>query len=178
MTNQPTKNKRMRAFPDPVQWYIIITIVICLLIILEGIVFTQDIKPSQSVYVVASRIDNAKPDLTVEAKAKREFQKRKKFDLAQSPTDADFVCLLLTEYDSYSYGALAGNTTTLAGSSGTYNYVRAITAIIVPAKAYAERKDDLEKLREVAVWQGAVTAGMREASASNLVKTFHEAVKK
>lgn len=146
-----------------------------LLLVLASAVSAQEfaLKPGQAVYVVASRMDGGKPDLTVEAKAKGEFQKRKKFELAHSAADADLVFLLLTEYDSYSYGALAGNPAAIAGSSGTYNYVKSITAIVIPAKDYAERRDDLERLREVAIWQGAATAGMREASTSNVVKAFH-----
>lgn len=136
------------------------------------------IRFEQSIYVVAKRIDNSNLDLSVEAKARSEFEKRKKFTVAKSSANADFVFLLLTEYDSYSGGVLTGNTTSIAGVGSSYNYVKSITGVVIPAKEYSERKDDLEKLREVALWQGAVTAGMREASAPNLVKRFYEHVGK
>jgi hypothetical protein len=163
-----------RPRPTIVQWYLIITILINLVFILSILARAQDVKPGQTVYVVASRTDGDKPDLAVEAKAKKEFQKKKKFELAHSATGADLVFILLTEYDSYSYSTVAGNPTAIAGSSVSRTYVKSITAIVVPAKDYAERKDDLEKLREVALWQGAATSGFREASTSNVVKAFHE----
>ena len=56
--------------------------------------------------------------------------------------------------------------------------MKAITAVVMSAKDYSEHKDNLEKLREASLWHGAARAGMREASASNLVKSFHEHVGK
>jgi hypothetical protein len=84
----------------------------------------------QSNYVVAKRIDNFNLDLSVEAKAWSEFEKRKKFTVAKSSADADFVFLLLTEYDSYSGAVLTCNLAAITGAGASYNYVKGITAVV------------------------------------------------
>jgi hypothetical protein len=71
---QPAKNKRTRAFPDPVSLYIIIAIVINLLFLLSALARAQDIKSGQTVYVVAVK-SNGQSDLATESKLKEEFQK-------------------------------------------------------------------------------------------------------
>jgi hypothetical protein len=98
----------------------------------------------QSIYVVAKRIDNSNLDLSVEAKARSEFEKRKKFTVAKSSANADFVFLLLTEYDSYSGAVLTGNPSSITGVGTSYNYVKGITAVVVSAKDYREYKDNIE----------------------------------
>jgi hypothetical protein len=127
------------------------------------------LQPGQSIYVVATKSDT-KIDITAEATVRTEFEKRKKFKIGNAATNADFVFLVLTEYESYSSGFLV-----LTGVQGPQRYLRGAIAMAIPSKEYAEHKDDLEKLREVSVWQSALASSefKRGVSLTKLVKDFH-----
>jgi hypothetical protein len=57
----------------------------------------------------------------------------------------------------------------------TIDILQGSIAMAISSKEYAEHKDDLEKLREVSVWQTALASSMllREVSLTKLVRDFH-----
>jgi hypothetical protein len=127
------------------------------------------LQPGQSIYVVATKAD-ANIDITAEATVRTEFEKRKKFKIGNAATNADFVFLVLTEYETYSAKVLV-----LTGVQAPQTYLKGAIAMAIPSKEYAEHKDDLEKLREVSVWQTALASSMlqRGVSLTKLVRDFH-----
>jgi hypothetical protein len=135
-------------------------------------------QPGQSVYVVATRT-NTKIDLAAEATVISEFEKQRRFKIGRAEVNADFVFLVLTEYDSYSSGVWVTSRRRV-GIPEPKKYLKGAIAWAIPSKAYAEHKDDLEKLREVSVWQGAATRPWykRDVSLSKLVKDFHNQFEK
>ncbi len=112
-------------------------------------------------------------DLGAEKKVKDEIGKQKKIKTVINVADAEVVFLVLTEYET-------ANTTVGSATNGngsligvTETYLKTATAFVVPVKAWIEHKDDLEKLRESAVWQGDVAATvLTRASLPKLVKNY------
>jgi hypothetical protein len=154
------------------------------ILVLSVLLFTvgQDklsFEPGQSIHVVATKT-NAKIDLAAETKVRSEFEKQKKFKIGNAAANTDFVFLVLTEYDSYSSGVWVGGRKGVVGTPEPQRYLKAAIAILVPSKEYAEHKDDLEKLREISVWQSVSAPSWykKEVSLSKLVKDFHDQFEK
>jgi hypothetical protein len=127
-------------------------------------------QPGQSVYIVA-KTTKTRIDLRAEVETRSEFEKQKKFKIGNSAAKTEFVFFVLTEYES------------LYSSSGSRKVVvepreRLIAAIAlaIPSKEYGEHKDDLEKLKEVSVWQSVSYNDSFSGgpSFSKLVKDFHK----
>lgn len=114
-------------------------------------------------------------DLGAEKKVKDELGKQKKIKTTMSAADADVVFLVLTEYETAqtAVGSATNGNGSLVGVTETF--LKTATAFAVPAKAWGEHKDDLEKLRENAIWQGDVAATMlTRASLPKLTKKYIE----
>jgi hypothetical protein len=131
------------------------------------------LQPGQSIYVVATKSDT-KIDITAEATVRTEFEKQKRFKIGTAATNTDFVFLVLTEYETYSSGFLV-----LTGRQEPQRYLKGAIAMAIPSQDYAQHKDDLEKLREVSVWQtvSASSEFKRGVSLTKLVKDFHRQFK-
>jgi hypothetical protein len=130
----------------------------------------------QSVYIVA-KTTNTTIDLRAEVETRSEFEKQKKFKISNSAANTDFVFFVLTEYNSsYSSEVEAGDRKVVVEPRG--RLVAAI-ALAIPSKEYGEHKDDLEKLREVSVWQSVTYQSFSRAiSFSKLVRDFHKHIEK
>ena len=116
-------------------------------------------------------------DLGAEKKVKDELGKQKKIKTTTSAAGADVVLLVLTEYETANtaVGTATGGTGSLIGVTETF--LKTVTAFAIPAIAWSAHKDDLEKLREAAIWQGDVAATMlTRASLSKLVKKYIESL--
>lgn len=140
---------------------------------------TSRITAQQSIYIAATKTNEKGMDLDSENKAKEEFSKQKKFNLAPAAANADIIFLLLVEYDSYSatVGTVNQTAGSLTGVSATYR--KSILAMAVPASTWREHKTDIEKLREHALWQGNTSySRFKEASVSKIVKQFHDEILK
>ena len=70
------------------------------LLIFSVVAFAQEpaFKPGQTVYVVALK-SSGQMDLATERKLKDEFERQKAFTVATSLQSADFVFLMLVEYE-------------------------------------------------------------------------------
>lgn len=129
------------------------------------------IAPGQSVYVVAMK-SNGNPDLAIEQKLKEEFEKQKAFKLATSLSSADFVFLMLIEYEY--------NQAIVAGIGMGSEDIKSATTFAVPVDTYKQSKTDLDALRDQALWQHAENNGMWRTSGlpKKIAKQFHEQFKK
>lgn len=135
-------------------------------------------QPGQKVYVIAgspwAQDQTAlAPDLQVERRAKEEFKKRRKFPIASSISEADFVFLIILDSHSRDFDELA---------------------LALRPRDYLARQNDFDALRSLALWQtsqalhrgkeaaiAASTLGysgfFRHPSVSRrIVKAFHEEV--
>jgi PDZ domain-containing secreted protein len=132
-------------------------------------------QPGQSVYIVAKTTDTT-IDLRAEVETRSEFEKQNKFKTSSSAANADFVFFVLTEYKySYSSEGRKGDRKRIVKSPET---LEAAIALVIPSKEYSEHKNDLEKLREVSIWQGQVYPSLLAVSPSKLVKDFHKHIEK
>jgi hypothetical protein len=123
-------------------------------------------KAGQAVYVVVMT-SSGQPDLSTEHELKDEFAKQKAFKVAPSLQSADFVFLMLVEYD-YNQVAVGA----IAVGSGD---IKSVAALVVRPDAYTQYKSDLDDLRDKALWQ--TSENKRFLRANNLpkkiVKKFH-----
>jgi PDZ domain-containing secreted protein len=132
-------------------------------------------QPGQSVYIVAKTTDKT-IDLRAEVESRSEFEKQNKFKTSNSAANADFVFFVLTEYKySYSSEGREGDRKKIVKSPEN---LEAAIALAIPSKEYSEHKNDLEKLREVSVWQGMIYPSLLAVSPSKLVKEFHKRIEK
>lgn len=157
------------------------TILTLLLFLLPAIAHDdkkKDDKPAPTIYLVALKIADNKPDLAVEKKLTEDFAKQKRYSLAPSAAAAELVFVVFTEYDTYSAmsGAAAGGYGSVAGVQQTY--LKTATAMLVPVAAWTEHKSDLEKLKERSIWRGNAPGGFYGAHITKLVKKFHEEMKR
>jgi hypothetical protein len=74
-----------------------------------------------------------------------EFAKQKAFKVAPSLQSADFVFLMLVEYE-YNQVAVGA----ISVGSGD---IKSVAALVVPPGAYTQYKSDLDNLRDKALWQ-------------------------
>jgi hypothetical protein len=143
--------------------------VVTVLLVLTSAASAQEsaFKAGQTVYVVAMKI-SGQPDLSTERKLKDEFEKQKAFKVATSLQSADFVFLMLVEYE---YNQMA------AGGVGIGSEdIKSVAAFAVSPDAYTQHKSDLDNLRDKALWQISEnniiwrTGGLPK----KIVKKFHE----
>lgn len=129
------------------------------------------IAPGQSVYVVAMK-SSGSPDLAIERKLKEEFESQKTFKLATSLSSADFVFLMLIEYEY--------NQALVAGIGVGSEDIKSATTLAVPVDVYKQSKTDLDNLRDQALWQYAENNGMWRTGGlpKKIAKKFHEQFKK
>ena len=123
-------------------------------------------KAGQAVYVVAMT-SSGQPDLTTENELKDEFAKQKAFKVAPSLQSADFVFLMLVEYE-YNQVAVGA----IAVGSGD---IKSVAALVVPPDAYTQYKSDLDNLRDKALWQTSENKRFLHAGdlPKKIVKKFH-----
>jgi ABC-type glycerol-3-phosphate transport system substrate-binding protein len=123
-------------------------------------------KAGQSVYVVVMT-SSGQPDLSTENELKDEFAKQKTFKVAPSLQSADFVFLMLVEYD-YNQVAVGA----IAVGSGN---IKSVAALVVPPDAYTQHKSDLDDLRDKALWQTSENKRFLHAGdlPKKIVKKFH-----
>jgi hypothetical protein len=143
--------------------------VVAVIIVLAFAVFAQEsaFKAGQSVYVVAVK-SSGQPDLSTERKLKDEFEKQKAFKVATSLQSADFVFLMLVEYE---YNQVA------AGGVGVGSEdIKSVAAFVVPPDAYTQHKADLDNLRDKALWQISENNNIWRTGGlpKKIVKKFHE----
>src|SRR5262249_47426002 len=114
---------------------------------------------------------SGQPDPSTEQKVKEEFMKQKSFIIADSLQSADFVFLMVVEYESSQ--VMFNNIG--AGSED----IKRITAFAVSPDAYTQHKADLDNLRDKAIWQ--ISESNNALRIGNLpkkiVKKFHENTK-
>jgi len=161
---------RHRPLPNPVDWYIIITIVICLLFLLDALARAQTVKSGQTVYVVAVK-SSGQLDISTENKLKEEFQKQKAFKVVTSLQSADLVFLMVVEYEY--------NQAYVGGIGMGSEDIKSVAAFVVAPTVYTEHKADLDTLRDKALWQVTQNnnAWRTGGLPKKIVKKFHEAVK-
>ena len=114
------------------------------------------LKPGQAVYVVATRT-SGQPDLQIEGRLQKAFEKHNVFKLARKASEADFV--LLAESD-YSGGIVQ----------------RLVCFVVLPAQ-YEQVKGNHDAVREAAVWTEQSKNGWNqtpEPLSGRLVNAFHE----
>ena len=123
-------------------------------------------KAGQAVYVVAVK-SSGQPDLSTEHELKDEFEKQKAFKVATSLQSADFVFLMLVEYE-YNQVAVGA----IAVGSGD---IKSVAALVVPPDAYTQYKSDLDNLRGKALWQTGENKRFLRAGnlPKKIVKKFH-----
>jgi hypothetical protein len=123
-------------------------------------------KAGQAVYVVVMT-SSGQPDLSTEHELKDEFAKQKVFKVAPSLQSADFVFLMLVEYD-YNQVAVGA----IAVGSGD---IKSVAALVVPPDAYTQYKSDLDDLRDKALWQTSENKRFLRAGdlPKKIVKKFH-----
>ena len=123
-------------------------------------------KAGQAVYVVVMT-SSGQPDLSTEHELKDEFAKQKAFKVAPSLQSADFVFLMLVEYD-YNQVAVGA----IAVGSGD---IKSVAALVVPPDAYTQYKSDLDNLRDKALWQTGENYSFWRGGGlpKRIVKKFH-----
>ncbi|MBZ5555050.1 MAG: hypothetical protein LAO21_20230 [Acidobacteriia bacterium] len=127
------------------------------------------LKPGQAVYLVAAK-SNGNPDLSSERKIKEEFEKQKVFKIASSLQSADFVFIMLVEYEY--------NQSMVGGIGIGSEDIKSILALGVPPSAYSRYKANLDGLREESFWQLSENnnAWRTGGLPKKIVKKFHEMV--
>jgi hypothetical protein len=124
-------------------------------------------KVGQSVYVVAVK-SSGQSDLSTEHILKDEFEKQKAFKVATSLQSADFVFLMLVEYEydlapAGGFGVGGGN-------------IKSVVAFVISPDAYTQHKSDLDNLRDKALWQTGENYNFWRAGSlpKKIVRKFHE----
>ena len=143
------------------------------MLIFSVIAFAQEpaFKPVKSVYVVAMK-SSGKMDLATERKLKDEFEKQKAFKVATSLQSADFVFLMLVEYEY--------NQAFVSGIGVGSEDIKSVAAFAVSPGAYTQHKADLATLRDNAQWQIAENNGAFRGGGlpKKIVQKFHATLKK
>jgi hypothetical protein len=123
-------------------------------------------KAGQAVYVVAVK-SSGQPDLSTEHELKDEFEKQKAFKVATSLQSADFVFLMLVEYE---YNQVAAGSVAVGGGD-----IKSVAAFVVPPYAYTQYKSDLDNLRDKALWQTGENSSFWRGGGlpKRIVKKFH-----
>lgn len=124
-------------------------------------------KAGQTIYVVAMK-SSKQPDLSTERKIKDEFEKHKSFKIAKSLQSADFVFLAVVEYEF--------NQVMVNNIGAGIEEVKSVAAFVVLPDEYAQRKNDLDNLREKALWQTNQNNNARRTAnmPRKIVDKFHE----
>jgi len=143
--------------------------VVAVLLILASAACAQEAVPKagQAVYVVAVK-SSGQPDLSTEQKIKDEFEKHKSFKIAASLQSADFVFLIFVEYE---FNQMMFNNV----GAGVED-VKRVAALVVSPDEYAQRKNDLDSLRDKALWQTSENNNARRTGnlPKKVVNKFHE----
>jgi hypothetical protein len=124
-------------------------------------------KAGQALYVVAVK-DSKQPDLQTEQKLKDEFKKHKLFKIATSLQSADFVFLAVVEYEF--------NQIMFNNIGAGVEEVKNVAAFVIPPDEYTQHKNDLNNLREKALWQTSQNNNARRTGnmPRKVVDKFHE----
>ncbi len=122
-------------------------------------------KAGQAVYVVAVK-SSGQPDFSTEHELKDEFEKQKAFKVATSLQSADFVFLMLVEYE---YNQVAAGGVAVGGD------IKSVAAFVLPPDAYTQYKSDLDNLRDKALWQTGENYSFWRGGGlpKRIVKKFH-----
>jgi hypothetical protein len=125
------------------------------------------VKAGQAVYVVAMT-SSGQPDLSTEHELKDEFAKQKAFKVAPSLQSADFVFLMLIEYE---YNQVAVGAVSVGSGD-----IKSVAALVLPPDAYTQYKSDLDNLRDKALWQTSENRRFLRGGdlRKKIVKKFHE----
>jgi hypothetical protein len=142
---------------------------VAILLVLSSASFAQEsaFKAGQAVYVVAVK-SSKHPDLSTERKLKNEFEKRKTFNIATSLQSADFVFLMVVEYE---------RTQVMFNQIGSGSEViKSVEALVVSPDAYTQRKAGIDDLRDKALWRihENDSAWRIGSLPRRIVKKFHE----
>jgi len=143
--------------------------VVAVLLLLASAASAQEygFKTGQTVYVVAMR-SSGEPDPSTEQKLKEEFEKRKSFIIADSLQSADFVFLMVVEYE---FSQVMFNNI----GSGS-EAIKKVAAFAVLPDAYIQNKANLDDLRNYALWQMSENNNALRIGnlPKKIVKKFHE----
>jgi hypothetical protein len=143
--------------------------VVAVLLLLTSAASAQEyaFKTGQTVYVVAVR-SSGQPDPSTEQKLKEEFEKQKSFIIADSVQSADFVFLMVVEYE---FSEVMFNNI----GSGS-EAIKRVAAFAVSPDVYTQHKANLDNLRDKAIWQ--INENNNALRIGNLpkkiVKKFHK----
>jgi hypothetical protein len=143
--------------------------VVPILLVLASAASAQESVPKtgQAVYVVAVK-DSKQPDPSTERKIKDEFEKHKSFKIAKSLQSADFVFIAVVEYEF--------NQVMVNNIGSGIEEVKNVAAFVVLPDEYAQRKNNLDNLREKALWQTNQNNNARRTAnmPRKIVDKFHE----
>jgi hypothetical protein len=167
MLSCPVVSKsRSRSYPMKPQ-HLLSAVAVLLVLTSASSAQESAFKAGQAVYVVAVK-SSKQPDLSTERKLKNEFEKRKTFNMATSLQSADFVFLMVVEYE---YTQVMFNQI----GSGS-EVIKSVEALVVSPDAYTQSKASIDDLRDKALWR------IREKDSAwrigslprRIVKKFHE----
>jgi len=143
--------------------------VVAVLLVLASAASAQEsaFKTGQAVYVVAVK-SSKQPDLSTERKLKDEFEKHKSFKIVTSLQSADFVFLMVVEYEF--------NQVMFNNIGAGIEEVKSVAAFVVSPDAYTRHKADLDNLRNKALWQTSENNNARRTNnlPKKVVNKFHE----
>jgi hypothetical protein len=143
--------------------------VVAVLLVLTTAASAQefDFRIGQTVYLVAVK-SSGQPDPSTERKLRGEFKMLKSFNLATSLQSADFVFLMVVEYEF--------NQVMFNNVGAGVEDVKSIEAFVVRPDAYNQHKADLDNLRKKALWQTREKNNARRTNdlPKRVVKKFHE----
>jgi Skp family chaperone for outer membrane proteins len=124
-------------------------------------------KAGQTIYVVAVK-SSKQPDLSIERKIKDEFEKHKSFKITKSLQSADLVFLAVVEYEF--------NQVMINNIGAGIEDVKSVAAFVVLPDEYAQSKNDLDNMREKALWQTNQNNNARRTAnmPRKIVDKFHE----
>ena len=125
--------------------YNLLSVVVVLLVLASAASAQESaIKAGQAVYVIAVK-SSMQPDLSTERKLKGEFEKQKLFKVATSLQSADFVFLMVVEYEF--------NQVMFNNVGAAVEDIKSVEAFAVWPDAYTQHKAALDNLRDKALWQ-------------------------
>jgi len=143
--------------------------VVAVLLILASAASAQEsaFKAGQALYVVAVR-SSRQPDPSTERKIKVEFEKQKSFKIAISLQSADFVFLMVVEYEF--------NQVMFNNIGAGVEEMKSVEAFVVRPDAYTQHKADLDNLRDKALWRIRENNNARRTNdlPKKVVQKFHE----
>lgn|SRR5262245_58340472 len=145
-------------------------VVACLLVLASAAPAQKfALKAGQTVYVVAVK-SSKQPDPLTERKLKDEFEKHKSFKIATSLQSADFVFLVVVEYEF--------NQVMFNNIGSGVEEVKSVAAFVVSPQEYARNKADLDNLRDNALWRTIENNNARRTNnlPKKVVNKFHEDV--